>query len=339
MAERHPGWVTGITDSDARLATGLLIAPDASPVRALTGLRPAPGAPGLVAVKPGSNPVKLTLNPFQAVLQDQGSAAGGAYLVTLDSVVELTPDPPAASLNRIDLVVAEVTTTGTGFSVHLVTGTPASPPQRPALPNPTSLVLAQVTVFANGSQPKVDQQVPLTTALGGILPVAGAATRPQAPYQGMYLHRLDSNNLEFHDGTRWRTAVNTTNSGWVPLTLSANWVPFVPDQFPPPQVRRVGNLVQLRGMVQPTVDFPALSDASPHIGTFPSTMAPSYPKLLIAAAQPRVTGASTADGGWIQIAVVTNVVQLQFKNPQPAPKNFWISLETSWLVDDPAEAS
>lgn len=343
MSEHYPGWVNGIGAADARLAVGVLAASDGSAggtaLQSITGIRPTQGFPGQVAVKTGASPLTLTVNPFQAIIQDRGLAAGGAYLATLEGVKELQPAAAAATQDRIDLVVAEIDpSSAVGFTVHLVTGTPGNPPQAPA-PNQNAMVLAQVTVFANGAkQPVITDRRTLTSALGGILPVFNAAARPAAPYEGMYAHRLDTNYLEYFDGARWRSAVNTTNTGWIPLALDSNWTPFAPDQFPPPQVRRSGSFVQLRGIVAPTVDFPAEQSVSPVIGTMPATMAPSSPMIFVAAAVQRDQGNGVIDGGWVQLAVGGTAVQLQFKNPQPVLKGMWVSLQHTWLVDDPNES-
>src|SRR6185295_13941684 len=73
MAERHPAWVSGITDVEARLANAAMLASQSQQpadavagLRIRSGIRNAVGNPGGLTV--GVN--QVTVNPFQAVIQD-----------------------------------------------------------------------------------------------------------------------------------------------------------------------------------------------------------------------------------------------------------------------------
>jgi hypothetical protein len=325
--EFHPGWVNGINATEARLATGLLTAPDgattATPLGTLAGIRPTPGFPGQVTVVAGSNPVAVSVNPFQAVIPDKTAGGGGAFLATLGSVQQLPLAAADGSQFRTDLVVAEIDPSSTnGFVVHVVTGKPGNPPQPPAVANPSYLVLAQISVPpTGGGTPVVADKRTLTTALGGILPVFTPDQRPAKPYQGMYVHRLDTNNLEMFDGAVWRSLV-INDTGWFPLTLKPGWVSFAEEQFGKPRVRRVGDIVYLRGIVAPTADVPAQNTQPVVISEMPSNFAIPNARIWIAAAQVM----------WTQLAIAATSLQVQFKNPWTINSGTWVSLETSWLA-------
>src|SRR5687767_6271391 len=112
MPERDSGWVGGnvVDAEDARLATSVLAAPGRTPAQSRTGLRPAPGDPGLVRAT-GTPSGNVTVQPFQAVIQGTRHAAAGAYLTTLDEqkTLDVLKVPAHGSYNRFDLVVARQT--------------------------------------------------------------------------------------------------------------------------------------------------------------------------------------------------------------------------------------
>ncbi|QUQ62687.1 hypothetical protein [Kutzneria sp. CA-103260] len=326
--EFHPGWVNGIDATAARLATGLLAAPDgsatATPLRSLAGIRPTPGFPGQVAVVAGSNPVAVSVNPFQAVIPDLTPGGGGAFLATLGSAQQLPLAAADGQQSRLDRVVAEIDpSSANGFVVHVVTGQPANPPQPPAVKNPSYLELAQIQVPpTGGGTPTVTDRRTLTTALGGVLPVFKPEQRPAAPYQGMYVHRLDTNNLELFDGAAWRTAVNPTDTGWVPLTLRTGWYfPSTVFDLQPPQVRRIGDTTHLRGMVwTQNAVAPKLTDLLP-IGDMPTSCQPPHARIWQA----------PAGTGTIQVAVTNNVLHIQASQPYGLAAGDWVGVETSWI--------
>lgn len=230
MPERHPGWVTGINDFEARLATGLMVtshqASDAlDPLRVRSGIRDAAGEPGRVTL--GAN--KVTVNPFQAVIQDPARPALGPYLVTLDAAKELPLTAADPSLARIDLVVAEVDGTAEpGFAVRVIEGERSATPQPPAVPNPLHLRLAQIQVPAGTAAPTLTDTRQFTAALGGILPVRGAADLPASAAGSMFIYRLDTRVLQVRQGSAWvtyrppRGSVDT----WHPVTFQNGWVNY-----------------------------------------------------------------------------------------------------------------
>ncbi|MFL6126907.1 hypothetical protein [Actinophytocola sp.] len=207
MAERHPGWVNDIDAPEARLATGMLVAAQGvgdtlDPLRVRTGIRDGQGFPGLVAL--GTN--KVTVNPFQAVLADPAKPSDGPYLVTIDAAKELSLGAANASLYRMDLVVAEVVDGDPGFQVTVYAGenSASATPPRPAVTNPLSLVLAEITVPPPtvGTASLKDTRR-FTAALNGIIPVRNEADRPPNPYGSMVIMRLDTRVMEVYKGGVW----------------------------------------------------------------------------------------------------------------------------------------
>ncbi|MEV7091147.1 hypothetical protein AB0O07_35700 [Streptomyces sp. NPDC093085] len=251
--ERDSGWISGglVDAEDARLATGVLAAPGGGPVQARSGIRPAPGDPGRVLATPTASG-KVTVNPFQAVIQGTAATAAGAYLVTLDrtkTIDVLGPYPADPTHPRQDLVIArqrdeQYGDAATTMTVELVKGTAAPSPTDPPVTG-DHIPLARIRVAGNATAvTSVEDLRPWTAAVGGIIRAAGEAGRPTAPYSGMYIHRTDTNHLESYDTTAGWRAVND-DTGWTPLPLEANWQPYNAQEAP--AVRRVGAVVYLRG--------------------------------------------------------------------------------------------
>jgi hypothetical protein len=259
MAERDSGWISGgvVDAEDARLATGVLAAPGSGPLQSRGGIRPTDGQPALVEASP--TPSKgVTVRPFQAVIQGTRSPAAGSYLVTLDAVktVDVLGAAPADSSNeRRDLIVArqfdpQYADSRTGMVVERVTGTPAATPVDPVVPG-DHLKLARIRVRAGAtaiSSTDITDLRTYTGALGAILLARTAADRPVNPYQGLYVHRLDTNRLELWDGVNWRAPLED-DTGWIEVPVAINWTPggFADQDEPTVRVRRVGRAVYLRG--------------------------------------------------------------------------------------------
>jgi hypothetical protein len=219
--------VTGINDFEARLATGVLFTSQQAgdsldPLRVRSGIRDAPGNPGRITL--GTN--KVTVNAFQAVIQDPARPALGAYVVTLDAPKDLALTAADPALGRIDLVIAEVDdTVDPGFTVHVVQGQPSASPQPPAVTNPLHIKLAQITIPAGTGTPSFTDLRQFTTALGGILPVRTVAERPTAAASSLFVYRLDTGVLEVQKAGGWtpyrppRGSVDT----WHPVTFLNGW--------------------------------------------------------------------------------------------------------------------
>jgi hypothetical protein len=221
MADRNPLWVshTGgvVTTDDARIGLSAVWTPGSSNVNARSGLRPAGAtaavSPGLVAQQTVADKT-VKVNAFQATIP--ASRATGSFIVTLDAVKNidlLTAHPAHASLQRNDLIVAQVSDetfdSANGFSVFPVVGTPSGTPTDPVVNttngaptnSPDYIVLARVRVTAGALTITTamidDLRPPWMVALGGVLPIKSAGDRATlTPYEGMTIWRADRVWLE-----------------------------------------------------------------------------------------------------------------------------------------------
>jgi hypothetical protein len=326
--ERDSGWISGgvVDAEDARLATSVFAAPGASPVQARSGIRPATGDPGRVQAT-ATVSGKVTVAPFQGVIQGTRATATGAYLVTLDQqkTLDVLGTNPADTANpRNDLVVArqrdtQYGDTGTAMTVELVKGTAAAVPTDPATTG-DFIPLARIRVPKNATSvaaADIDDLRPWTSAAGGILRVWGESGRPTHPYTGMYIHRWDTNHLEWYDSSAGWRAVND-DTGWNNLTLLPNWVVFNAET---PAVRRVGPTVHLRGAVQSTV---ALTANGTSLIAVPAGFRPAVRHHW-----------STAIGGiarGLELLLRPDGGIVLYPQDSPLPANQLIYLNTTWLV-------
>lgn len=254
MPERHPGWVSGINDFEARLATGLfttseLTSDPLDPLRVRSGIRDAGGNPGLVTL--GTN--QVTVNPFQAVIQDPARPALGPYLVTLDAPKNLQLTASDPSLGRIDLVIAEIDpAVEPGFVVQIVEGEPAATPAPPTVPNPLHLTLARIQIPAGTTTPTLIDTRQFTAALGGILPVRGSADLPANAAGSMFVYRLDTRVLQVRQGNSWvtyrppRGSVDT----WHAPTFQNGWTNYSSTFTTAAYTITEDGWVRLRGLVK-----------------------------------------------------------------------------------------
>ena len=252
MPERHPGWVTGINDFEARLATGALVTSQQSadttldPLRVRSGIRDSAGNPGLVTL--GSN--KVTVKPFQAVIQDPARPGLGPYLVTLDAAKDLPLTAADPSLSRIDLIIAEIDpAVGSGFTVRVAEGQRSSTPQPPSVTNPLHLKLARVQIPAGTGTPTLTDLRQFTAALGGILPVRGSADLPSAAPDSMFIYRLDSKELQVRQGSSWVT-YRPPRDTWKRPTLLNGWTDWGAEHSPAGYTVTEDGWVHLRGLIK-----------------------------------------------------------------------------------------
>ncbi|MGW1714092.1 hypothetical protein [Streptomyces sp. NPDC002156] len=330
--ERDSGWVSDrlVDAEDARLATGVLAAPGAGQIQARSGIRPATGDPGKVQATTTVSG-KVTVNPFQAVIQGTRATATGAYLVTLDQqkTIDVLGTEPASTANpRQDLIVArqrdaQYGDATTAMTVELVTGKEAVSPIDPEvtgdyIPLARIKVPKSATSIANTN---IEDLRPWTAAAGGILRVWGAGGRPTYPYTGMYIHRWDTNHLEWYDSTAGWRAVND-DTGWSNLTLLANWSVYNAET---PAVRRIGSSVHLRGALLTAV---AISVNGTAVINIPAGFRPAVRHHCYAVLGGTRTGVElmlNTDGNLLVYPQVTSTT--------PAlPAGQLLYLNTSWLV-------
>ncbi|MDH6448848.1 MULTISPECIES: hypothetical protein [unclassified Streptomyces] len=326
--ERDSGWISGgvVDAEDARLATGVFAAPGPSPVQARSGIRPATGDPGRVQAT-ATVSGKVTVAPFQGVIQGTRASATGAYLVTLgqQKTLDVLGTNPADSSNpRNDLVIArqrdaQYGDATTGMTVELVKGTAAATPVDPAVTG-DFIPLARIRVAKNASSvtaPDIDDLRLWTAAAGGILRVGGESGRPAYPYAGMYIHRSDSNHLEWYDGSgNWRAVNNDT--GWATLSFPASWTVYNNE---PPAVRRVGAVAYLRGAIITSV---AQSANPTTLMTLPAAFRPTarhHWYLVLGSTRTGVEGIVDPDGS----------VNL-YPQTTALPAGQLVYINTTWLV-------
>ena len=151
---------------------------------------------------------------------------GGAYVGHNDGAVVITHTAAHATLDRIDLVIAqvrdaEVSGVDNDFRIVAVAGTPAGSPVAPATPA-NSYVLAQImirdlastggsTVIASGDI--TDRRVPLAAA-GGIIPIPASGLGAVTPHLGTSVWKTDTKQLVVWDGSAWVTVGLVHGAGW-----------------------------------------------------------------------------------------------------------------------------
>lgn len=219
--ERDSGWLSGgvVDAEDARLATSVLAAASAdatNPIASRTGIKPAPGSPGLVEAM--TVPSRLvTVRPFQAVVQGTRTTAAGAYLATLaqqKTLDVLTAAPADASNPRIALVVAQQSDrqygdTSDGMVVRVVAGAPAVSPVYPTITG-DYLALAEIRIPPGAgviSQGIIKDLRGFTVAAGGVLPLSVRENLPADGYGGQRLYDLETELDMVRRGSSWRPAV------------------------------------------------------------------------------------------------------------------------------------
>jgi hypothetical protein len=340
-AERDSGWISGgvVDAEDARLATGVLAAPGAGPIQSRSGIRPADGNPGQVRAL--STPSKeVTVQPFQAVIQGTRATAAGPYLATLDTVktVDVLASGPADSSNeRRDLIVArqfdpQYGDNRTGMVVERVQGQPAATPTDPVVPG-DHLKLARVRVRAGTTTITANDLTDLRTftgAVGGVLLARNATDRPVNPYQGLYVHRLDTNRLEMWTGAAWRALLVEDDTGWVDVPVGADWAgtsPAPDDDGPAIRVRRLGRLVHLRGGAT------RRNTPAPHgtlIFTLPAEFRPRYAHHWVA---PTWAGKQYGWPQYYELGAYADGRVVLWAEEASMPVNETVFVHTTWLLE------
>ena len=161
-----------------------------------------PSGGGMFVSAPGGMAVGVGTG-YCLAASSSGSTYGGYQggLTAAQNLGIATSDPVNP---RIDLVCVTFTDNGDNTSfgeVQVITGTPASSPAAPALPNSapqSSLGLCQVTVPAGATSivtGNLNDVRQFTASAGGIVPVQiVSGTIPQG-YKGLYLHERATNRL------------------------------------------------------------------------------------------------------------------------------------------------
>ncbi|MGC5664921.1 hypothetical protein ACN261_31525 [Micromonospora sp. WMMD723] len=169
-------------------------------------------------VRPGGPALQVTLAVSTITVAtgcacvDPGlSTAQGPYWVALPAAETHTLAAANATNPRKDIVILRVydndeDSSGlrTARSEYLV-GVAGASPSEPAVPA-GAVRLATIDVpQSGGGAAVVTDRRPWTVAAGGILPVANQAARDAlSPYDGQYVHRLDTGALEGRSGGQWQ---------------------------------------------------------------------------------------------------------------------------------------
>lgn len=75
-------------------------------------------------------------------------------------------------------------------------------------------------------------------------------------------------------------APNFTDSGWVNCTLSSNFSRYNTTEYAPLQVRKIGNIVHMRGTLRNNVELTG-GDVNIYVGTVPSGYRPAYRETVV----------------------------------------------------------
>ncbi len=182
--------------------------------------------------------------PGMASVRGSQNNSQGAYICPLDASFDLTVSAAHATLDRKDLVVAQVKDaafaafTGDVWTPEIIVGTPAASPADPTVTE-DSLVLARLLVRdsteAGGTivRPQdITDLRPSARATGGITDVATTASWP-SPRKGDVIWDESTSSLKRYTGTVWKiigldfdvasTAYTPTLSG---VTLGTGGVKF-----------------------------------------------------------------------------------------------------------------
>lgn len=152
----------------------------------------------------------VSVRDFNCVINPTAAGTQGAGYVCAIPAKTLTVTAADGSNPRKDLVLARVrddTEDSSGSivdEVYLATGTPASIPVAPTVPA-GELYLGTIDVpVSGGGNPTLTYDPDFTVAIGGILPVADAASLPTiVRREGMYADQADTNTLVRWSGSAW----------------------------------------------------------------------------------------------------------------------------------------
>lgn len=162
----------------------------------------------------------------RCVIKGDQATYEGSYFMENRGVTNLVVSASDPTNPRIDRVIAEVLNAEySGASnlwrLRVMTGTPAASPVAPTLPN-NAISLATIAVAA-GSTSVVNANITDTRTqawlFGGTI-VCTSTTRPSAPFEGMRIYELDTDQELVYSGSAW--VVTARLGGWISYTPT--WV-------------------------------------------------------------------------------------------------------------------
>ncbi|HEX2312566.1 MAG TPA: hypothetical protein VHJ17_02465 [Thermomonospora sp.] len=284
--------------------------------------------------------MQARVSAFVALVDGTAHPLQGAYPVVSDSDVVVTFEPGEASVDRVDQVIVRVRDgvyDGSGVqegSVEYLKGQPsgaASP-----LP-PSSLALWEVKVpagvsAANGSinfATARTRRFTYTTGVGTALPVENATERDALPvFPGLCVVRRDTGDVERFWAGAWQAVDWRAETGWTPISRLISPWRSSPSVFYPPQVRRHGPLVELRG----TIDrAPSTSAASAGTLSVPSSYLLVLPSWFAPAVTTRWAAADYSATRQFPLRVETDG-WVGADNIGGIPSTADVQLDTIWAV-------
>jgi hypothetical protein len=292
--------------------------PTSAPFSAKAGRR-VNGAGLTVSV--GGSPEAWTCTAGAGVVYDSAYASQGAYRFEIpNSVSANLPARPGAGQTRTDLIVARIydaQALGSGATevrIERVAGTPGTPGAVPTLPA-LSVEVARLTVPDSGSI-TVTQSTERTVAAGGVLPVATTAAMDKlktdgVAYRDLVVGNAQTNSLYRYDGTNFiqiKDAASDTD--WTALNLGGGWGAFG-GIYAPPAYRRVGDIVELRGVIKSGFGTGAMLNS-----VLPSGFQPTHSRMFVVNAGP--------GSAWINVHPTGQMTLEAFL---PSGTNAWVSLD------------
>lgn len=310
---KHTGWPVaqdaannGSTPKGTRLATGGLIAP--TPGAAL-GVRRGVLVDGLMTpVVTGTGSMAYEVRAFRAVTMT--TTANGPVVVASDGVETVATTASPGANSRIDVIwVRQHLVAGDGGSdtdtvleFGVTQGAVSASPAVPSIPS-GALALARATVTAGVTTTAglaFEQAHDWTVANGGIIPDGTGG--------GLWFN-----------GTDWVPLNDEDDTGWVTLPLAAGHTSQGDPDWTP-QVRRIGNVVHMRGLIKKTSGSFSAGNAVT-VGTMATQFRPTRNEYA-----PMATNDPTAAG---RLQVGSNgMVQAH-----PSNSATYVSVVHTWMVD------
>lgn len=136
-------------------------------------------------------------------------------------------------------------------------------------------------------------------------------------------------NLNTTDKTSIVNAINEVNndSGWIDLTITNTFKNYNNDNNNRPRVRKIGKLVEVRGIITPVNEIPANQDTT--IGTLPSGYRPSTCQVV-------QIYQGSGQNRWALVVNTSGVLVFQRYGTTSniaIPSGAWLPFQTMFFVD------
>lgn len=220
-----PGWLqnAGATHTAEQMRNWLSLlvagANGANSLVARGGVHPSQGF-SLTVQQTGSPSMAVIVKSGLALIPGTEGIRQGAYAVMNDADVTVSITAAHATLPRIDSVIFKVedqvySGTNNTSSIVVVTGTAASSPVAPTLPN-NAMELSRVSVAANATtitNANLTDRRPYLSGVGGAI-LCTSSTRPTAVGAGQLIYESDTGNLRVWDGASSWVSFARNLLGW-----------------------------------------------------------------------------------------------------------------------------